>query len=1092
VALTNNLSACEQHAHPYSFVPFTCPDQHLLLALNQWYPTTSLMCENHHTHHTKLQAALTINIKPRAYTNTRLSNTGMLLYISALLIIQAADIETNPGPVKYPCQVCDKAVRWNQKAVACDNCDMWHHVNCMGMAKEVYDAINTTDASWICWNCGIPNFSTSLFDTLVIESNNTFEPLAEVSIPLADTSLPDNIGSPLHASSPTSAPRPSPAKRKTKQSLKVLTVNIQSIHAKKESLWNLIDTCDPDIILGCETWLSDQHSDGEILPAGYKPYRNNRVDGYGGVMIAVKLDLISEEIPFNTNNTELIAAQIQLAKNNNLVICAAYRPPKEDLQYTNNLCEALQNLCQEHRSATIWLGGDFNLPDIDWTSDSITSHQYTIALNNAFINTFADTNLEQIVDEPTRNDRTLDLFLTNRPSLVNRCKVIPGVSDHEAVLVDSMITAKRHKPPRRKVYLWKRADMTSIRTNISQYAETLTTNPVSNDIDQLWDNFKKVCEENMNAHVPSKMSSTRYSQPWITKQLKRLTQKKQTAYNKAKVNNTDENWAMYKRLKAQTQMECRRAYKNFLHDSICGEKSTKKFWGWIKSKKCDNTGVAPLKRNGVAYSDNKTKAEILNDQFVSVFSKEDETIPDLGHSNHPTLPPITVECSGVRKLLRDINPHKASGPDKISSQFLKESADELAPALTHIFQQSINQGRIPSDWRNALITPLFKKGDKSQPANYRPISLTSVCCKLLEHIIHSNIITFLDENGILNDAQHGFRKRRSCESQLILTINDLAKGLDAGSQIDAILLDFSKAFDKVPHRRLMAKLHHYGIRGTTHAWIQDFLKDRTQQVVLEGEVSAVAPVTSGVPQGTVLGPLLFLVYINDLPDCVTATTRLFADDSLVYRTIKTPDDCRKLQEDLDRLQEWENKWQMSFNPDKCEVLTITNKRKPIQAAYNIHGVQLKLVETAKYLGLNINCHLSWNLHIDKITKKANSTRAFLQRNLRGCPTNIKAQSYRTFVRPTLEYASMVWDPHTQQNIKKLEAVQRRSARFVCNVYNRTSSVTALLNELHWQSLKQRRLQSKVTMTYKILHDLIDIPSSLYNQATLRTTTRGHD
>ena len=182
---------------------------------------------------------------------------------------------------------------------------------------------------------------------------------------------------------------------------------------------------------------------------------------------------------------------------------------------------------------------------------------------------------------------------------------------------------------------------------------------------------------------------------------------------------------------------------------------------------------------------------------------------------------------------------------------------------------------------------------------------------------------------------------------------------------------------------------------------------------------------------------------------------------------------------------------MLFNPDKCEVLRITNKKKPIQSTYNIHGVNLKRVETAKYLGLNINCHLSWNTHIDRVTKKANSTRAFLQRNLRGCPTNIKAQSYKTFVRPTLEYASVVWDPHTQLNTNKLEAVQRRSARFACNVYQRTSSVTPLLKELQWQPLRERRHQAKIIMTYKILHNLIDIPSSLYTQATLRATTRGH-
>ena len=199
------------------------------------------------------------------------------------------------------------------------------------------------------------------------------------------------------------------------------------------------------------------------------------------------------------------------------------------------------------------------------------------------------------------------------------------------------------------------------------------------------------------------------------------------------------------------------------------------------------------------------------------------------------------------------------------------------------------------------------------------MSLTSVCCKVLEHIIHSSIMRFFDQHNILSDMQHGFRKSRSCESQLILIIQDLAKGIDDNTQIDAVLLDFSKAFHKVPHKRLASKLHHYGIRGRTLSWIESFLANRTQRVAVEGVMSDSAPVTSGVPQGTVLGPLLFLVYINDLPAQVKSEARLFADDCLLYRKICSPDDRAALQRDLDSLQRWERDWLMAFNPDKCEV-----------------------------------------------------------------------------------------------------------------------------------------------------------------------------
>ena len=190
---------------------------------------------------------------------------------------------------------------------------------------------------------------------------------------------------------------------------------------------------------------------------------------------------------------------------------------------------------------------------------------------------------------------------------------------------------------------------------------------------------------------------------------------------------------------------------------------------------------------------------------------------------------------------------------------------------------------------------------------------------------------------------------RSCESQLLLTIDDLARGLRDMQQIDCIFLDFSKAFDRVPHERLLLKLHYYGVRGKLLSWIRDFLSQRTQQVILEGEKSNVANVTSGVPQGTVLGPLLFLIFINDLPECVSSHIRLFADDALLYRTIQSADDIDILEKDLESLQAWERRWLMSFNADKCEVLRVSNKRKNIigSSPYSIHGTPLRTVEEAK-------------------------------------------------------------------------------------------------------------------------------------------------
>lgn len=367
------------------------------------------------------------------------------------------------------------------------------------------------------------------------------------------------------------------------------------------------------------------------------------------------------------------------------------------------------------------------------------------------------------------------------------------------------------------------------------------------------------------------------------------------------------------------------------------------------------------------------------------------------------------------------------------------------------------------------------------------MSLTSICCKVLEHIIHHHVISHFDEQGVPTDAQHGFRKRRSCETQLILTIQDLAKGLDDNGQTDAVLLDFSKAFDKVPHQRLRLKLHHYGVRGETLDWLGAFLSGRSRRVVCGGSVSSFCPVVSGVPQGTVLGPLLFLVYINDLPSVVSSTTRLFADDSLLYRRITTQVDVESLQNDLDQLQKWEDKWEMCFNPDKCKVLRLTLKQKPIISQYSIHGQPLETVSSAKYLGLTIDSKLTFKAHINTIAKKSNAIRAFVARTTKSCPHQVKVDAYKTYVRPILEYSSAVWDPHTQNNIQQLEAVQRRAARSVMRDYKRTSSVTAMLKPLGWATLQERRTRARVTMMYKIVHGHVDIPQHPHLVPNLRST-----
>ena len=252
----------------------------------------------------------------------------------------------------------------------------------------------------------------------------------------------------------------------------------------------------------------------------------------------------------------------------------------------------------------------------------------------------------------------------------------------------------------------------------------------------------------------------------------------------------------------------------------------------------------------------------------------------------------------------------------LSARALKECSSEIAPILAYIYNESLAQGNVPDDWRQANVAPVFKKGEKYDPANYRPVSLTCICCKTLENI--------------LADCQHGFCSQRSCETQLVQFFHDMVSNLDRAlnrghRQTDVIIIDFAKAFDKVPHRTLLYKLHYYGIRGSTHQWIASWLSERFQKVVLhvDGQASDPVPVLSGVPLGSVLGPFLFLIFINDLPDNIRSSVCLFADDCVLYRNIKTLTDCQILQDDLNSLGQWETDWQMKFNVAKCHSMRVT-------------------------------------------------------------------------------------------------------------------------------------------------------------------------
>ena len=358
--------------------------------------------------------------------------------------------------------------------------------------------------------------------------------------------------------------------------------------------------------------------------------------------------------------------------------------------------------------------------------------------------------------------------------------------------------------------------------------------------------------------------------------------------------------------------------------------------------------------NGDTVSGDKDKADLLNNYFASVYTQENiDNIPSTEPTNNGTfLDHIEITYDRVHKELETLNTSKAAGPDGLHSRVLKELRTEIATPLYTIFSKSLEESTVPHQWRDAHIRPIFKKGKKNLPSNYRPISLTSICCKMLERIVRHDTYKHLQNLGIISKDQHGFLEGRSCSTQLLEVMEIWTDLLDKGLPWDTIYLDFAKAFDRVPHARLIKKLESCGVTGKVLAWIKSFLSNRRQSVAVKSSKSKWVNVTSGIPQGSVLGPLLFVVFINNLPDQVQSFTKLFADDTKVFRAIESVDDHLTLQADLEKLVRWSKVWQLPFNVEKCKVLHY-GKLNP-EYTYTMDGQNINTSSEEKDLGVNFD------------------------------------------------------------------------------------------------------------------------------------------
>ena len=814
----------------------------------------------------------------------------------------------------------------------------------------------------------------------------------------------------------------------------------------------------------------------------YNIYRIDRprVDGGGGVALMVHNSLHSE---FVTNNMlsriECVTVKIKYGARYLIAACI-YRPPNSSPEYNDAMNDVITELSNFACDQTI-ICGDFNFPNIDWINLLFTDD----SVEQSFYDGCQDSFLHQHVTEFTRQRGTnlpslLDLILTKNELEIELISYLApiGKSDHAVLAFDFALEG--YVEIEDFVFPKKRFFKGDYDKSITLF-QTTDWQLISNmDIDSKWNYILDKYNYVVDLCIPVGFGTQNTNERWMTRETARARNKKIEMWDEHRKKRTPASFASYchfRNVSVSTIREAQMKYEEGLSEDI-KKGDTKVFYSYLRSKTTIKESVTSVRKpDGTLSESTKETADTINFTFQSVFVKEDGgPLPHINYVfNGTPLTDIDFSVSDVYEVLCKLKESSAPGPDGMHPKVLKECAKELSLPLYLLFRSSLDEGKIPECWKTAHVSPIYKKGSKQDPLNYRPISLTSIACKILERIIRNKIMDHLEANNILTKMQHGFRSNRSCLTHLLEYFLEIHDAFDNSDPVDVIYMDCKKAFDTVPHRRLLAKLEAYGIRGNLLKWMEAFLTGRSQRVVIKGVLSESLPVWSGVPQGSVLGPLLFLIFINDLLDEVDSSGSLFADDSKLFRKINCPHDQLTLQNDLAKLQDWSRKWLLEFNEKKCKVMHIG--RLNLKLDYHINNTVLVETKEEKDLGVYITPDLKSATHVAKVAAKANSMIGRIRHTFKFMNTNIFKSIYPGLVRSHMEYAVQVWSPHLKKDIKTLEKVQRRAFNIVPEL--RGLTYEQQLTELGLTTLEERRRRGDLIEVFKIMHGYENLDRSYF-------------
>lgn len=874
--------------------------------------------------------------------------------------------------------------------------------------------------------------------------------------------------------------------------------NIQGLYpnahnTKLEYLSHLIKNSKVNILALTETHLSPDITDNEVCMEGYTTFRCDRtLKSHGGVMTYIKSSLASNELlKFSNLHCSINVVYVTLLK---LTVVNIYRPPNCTTVSFSEIMNKVRELPLLRVSPLqdIVVLGDFNFPRVKWPDGSIatggTTEEQT--QSSLLLNLIDDLFLTQMILKPTRGNNILDLLFTNNKELIHHYEVSPTIySDHNIISISlnhpsiSDPVIEPQVKPVMAEFDFSTCDWSEINAKFIavDWHLLLAGCGTTEKFQRFQDKLEEICLGSVRRRCATRRRKRRLPRPckvWyrnisnITKQLRHATRPCHRRKLLLKLHTVEAKLHSFF-LNSRANEEARAI------ETI--KSNPKYFYKYAKKYKSTKQDIGPLLDNEKqpVYS-SLQMAEMFKTQFESVFSapRLDKRIlaphnffNDIDRSK-PTLTDCQFSQADIIKSINQLKLDSAPGPDCLPTLLLKNCKESLSLPISLLWRSSLDTGIIPSNLKDATIAPIHKGDSRAIPKNYRPISLTSHLTKIFERLLRDEIVGFMEQNQLMNPNQHGFRTGRSCLTQLIEHYDLILDGLAGGSNVDVVYLDFAKAFDKVDHGILCYKLHSLGIGGKIGMWLFSFLTNRVQRVLVNGTSSSMSTVISGVPQGTVLGPVLFLVHITDINQRIESRVSSFADDTRVMRLVKCGEDVETLQEDLNKIYEWQDANNMKFNDDKFEVLRYGKNEvlKTLTYYTTPTGDPIETRDCVRDLGVVMSASANFSNHIDHTVAKVKNVINWILRIFVSREQTVMKTLWDSLVQPHLDYCSQLWAPSRVGDNMKLEALQRSFTSRIEGTQN--FDYWERLSKLNMCSQQRRQERYRIIYTWKAIENMI--------------------